>query len=320
MANPRFSFTRATKKQLKLRMTLDGLSGGGKTYTALLFARTLVAHYGGRIAVVDTENRSASKYADEFEFDVLELEQFDPYNYIEAIHAAEEAGYTVLVVDSLSHAWAGTGGVLDKQGQVASRVKNSITAWREVTPQHNALVDALVRCRIHLICTMRSKMDYLINQEGGRTSVEAVGLKPIQRDGVEYEFDIVGDMSREDHSVFFGKSRCKALDQKTFHRPGAEVMHIIIAWLEDGEEPHWSTDPQAKDQLKTKIQILGLSVDQVLQALSTACGREIARVSDYPGTLLEAMQALQEFKYAQQEEVSQQAETTALPEGQPVLV
>ena len=157
-------FTKATRQHARLRMALIGPSGSGKTYTALTIATGL----GQRIAVVDTERGSASKYAgDLFNFDVLELEQFSPRQYVQAIQAAAQAGYEVLVVDSLSHAWIGKGGALEMVDHVTARMKssNSFAAWREVTPEHNALVDAILHSPCHVIATMRAKTEYLVEKD-----------------------------------------------------------------------------------------------------------------------------------------------------------
>ena len=135
-------FQKATKQSARLRMSLIGVAGSGKTYTALNIAK----HLGNRIAVIDTERGSASKYSDVFEFDVLELEVFSPAMYVEAIQAAEEAGYEVLIIDSLSHAWTGKGGALEMVDKTAKRSQsgNTFGAWRDVTPQHNMMVDAII--------------------------------------------------------------------------------------------------------------------------------------------------------------------------------
>lgn len=132
------AFQKATKKQAKGRMAIDGPSGSGKTFTALRVAKALAPT--GKIAVIDTERGSASKYADLFSFDVCEIaDDFHPNHYIKALKEAEEAGYEVVVIDSLSHAWEGAGGVLELTDKAAARSKagNSYTAWRETTPIHS---------------------------------------------------------------------------------------------------------------------------------------------------------------------------------------
>jgi hypothetical protein len=240
-------FQKAQKSQGKARIALVGPSGSGKTYTALLLASGL----GRRVAVIDTENASASKYADQFEFDVLALEQFSPQAYIGAIKAAEEEGYDVLIIDSLSHAWAGKDGVLAMVDQAAKRYNNnSFMAWRDVTPEHNRLVDALVHCKCHLIVTMRSKTHYDVQKDNnGKLVPVKVGLEPIQRDGVEYEFDIVADMDLQ-HNLIVTKTRCRALDGAVINRPGTELGAAIREWLSDGESnPNNQHDGSGKSDM-----------------------------------------------------------------------
>ncbi len=224
-------FTRAQKRRSKLRLALCGPTGSGKTYSALSIAQGL----GKRVALIDTECGSASLYADRFEFDVLELDSGHPEKYIEAIEAAEEAGYDVLVIDSLSHAWMGKDGALelvDKAGQ-RSRSKNSFAAWREVTPLHNCLVDKLVRCKCHLICTMRSKMSYEIQPDDrGRKVPVKIGLEPMQRSGMEYEFTLVGDLDLT-NTLIVSKTRCSQFAQAVLQRPSADFGKQLLSWLED---------------------------------------------------------------------------------------
>ena len=227
------TFQRATKKSARLRMALIGVAGAGKTYTALNIATNL----GGRVAVIDTERGSASKYSDLFDFDVLELETFSPQNYVDAIQSAEEAGYEVLIIDSLSHAWTGKGGALDQVDRIAKRSQsgNTFGAWRDVTPMHNALVDGIINARMHIITTMRAKTDYVQekNEKTGRVTVRKVGLAPVQRDGLEYEFDVVADLD-QDNNLIVGKTRCPAVSGAVISKAGKEIAQKLTAWLSDG--------------------------------------------------------------------------------------
>lgn len=225
-------FAKASKKKSKLRMALVGPSGSGKTYTALAIA----THLGQRVAVIDTERGSASKYADLFAFDVLDLETFAPQQYVDALHAAASAGYDVVVIDSLSHAWIGAGGALEQVDNAArrSQTKNSFGAWREVTPQHNAMVDAIVRAPLHVVATMRAKTEYVLEKDDrGKTVPRKVGIQPVQRDGLEYEFDVVGDLD-EGNNLIVGKTRCPALAGKVFAKAGKDIAGHLTAWLTDG--------------------------------------------------------------------------------------
>jgi len=237
-------FVKATKEQAKLRMALDGPAGSGKTFTALTFAKALAN--GGKVALLDTERGSSRKYADLFDFDVVELDVFNPQLYIEVIKAAEAAAYAVLVIDSLSHAWEGTGGVLDlhDQATVKEPGRNSYTAWRTVTPIHNRLVDAMLQSKLHIIATMRSKMDYIQVEENGRKRIEKVGMAPVQRSGMEYEFDIVGDLDTA-HNMAVSKTRCFAIADQVVAKPGAEWFAQVAAWLQSGEAPKPAPQAQA---------------------------------------------------------------------------
>ncbi len=229
-------FQRATKTQSKLRLALVGVSGSGKTYSALAIARGL----GSRVALIDTERGSAAKYADVFTFDTINLDDafgdFSPRSYVRAINAAVAEGYDVIVIDSLSHAWIGKGGALEMHDMAVDRqkTKNSYVAWRDVTPDHNALVDAMVQARAHIIVTMRAKTEYVQEtDERGNKQVRKIGLAPIQRDGLEYEFDLVADMDAGKMTV--GKSRCTALTNAVIKHPNGQVSDALRAWLTDGE-------------------------------------------------------------------------------------
>lgn len=228
-------FAKATKRKSKLRCALVGPSGSGKTYTALLMAQPLAGD--GRIAVIDTEQGSASLYAgDVADFDVVELPSYEPRRYVEAINAAADAGYPVLVIDSLSHAWSGTGGALDQVDKRAGNPAGKFGAWRDVTPMHHALVDAVLSYPGHVIATMRAKTAYEIqeNEKGKKVPVK-LGLAPIQRNGVEYEFTVVGDIDHR-HVMTVSKSRCPSLADQVIREPGASVAEELLAWLDDGED------------------------------------------------------------------------------------
>lgn len=216
------NFRKATRKQAKLRLALVAPSGFGKTYSALRVATGL----GGKIAVLDTENGSADLYANDFEYDVLTMNApFEPQKYVMAIKAAEDAGYDTIILDSVSHAWAGTGGLLDKHGSIADKGGSSFAAWRKVTPDHNALVDAILQSKIHVIATMRSKVDYAM--EGGK--VVKLGLAPVQREGMEYEFTCVLDLDQK-HNGHASKDRTGLFDNKVVPMT-EEIGKKLKEWL-----------------------------------------------------------------------------------------
>lgn len=229
-------FKRATKAAAKLRLGLIGPAGSGKTYTALRVAAGL----GGRIAVIDTERGSASLYAGErgIEFDVIELATYEVQKFVDGIQAAVDGGYSVLVIDSLSHAWAGKGGILEFVDNAGKRNQGggNFGAWREATPQHNRLVDAILGAPIHIICTLRSKVEYVVENVGGRNQVRKVGLQPVQRDGLEYEFTVVGDVT-QDHDLVVTKTRAAFLKDAVVREAGEDLGRQLAAWLADGEAP-----------------------------------------------------------------------------------
>lgn len=270
-------FQKATKHQAKGRMALCGPSGSGKTYTSLRIAKALQAGGNGRVALIDTESKSASKYAKYFDFDVEELEDFAPASYIKVIHAAEAANYPVLILDSLTHAWDGKGGVLEMHDQASkrSRSQNTYFAWGEVTPEHKALIDAMVRSSCHIIATMRTHTEYLIETENGKQKPVKIGTKPIQRKGMEYEFDIICDLDLE-LNCFVSKTRCPELQGKTFHEAGEDDLgKIVHEWLADGAPAFFGDDQRhrMKDAIQERLLELGMSLGE-----SNDVGRSIIQV------------------------------------------
>lgn len=237
-------FKKAVKHESKLRLSIAGPSGSGKTYSALAIGTSL----GDRVAVIDTEHGSAEKYADVFTFDVLNLDApFHPDRFIEAIEAAAEGGYDVVVVDSLSHAWNGPGGLLEIVDQAAARMKtkNTFGAWKEATPIHNRMIETIIRTDIHIIATMRSKQEYALQEDSrGRKSVQKLGMAPIQRDGMEYEFDVFAEMTM-DNKMIIQKTRCSALAGQVIDKPGVNVALALKMWL-SGEKAEPEPDRAAK--------------------------------------------------------------------------
>ena len=240
------TFVKAERKQHKPKLALTGPSGSGKTFSALLIA----AGMGKRIAVIDTENGSASLYANMEKgplkgvaFDVLELEP--PYTidkYVRAIEAAQAENYDVLVVDSISHAWAGEGGLLSKKEALDQRGGNSYTNWAGITKEHEQFKARILNANIILICTMRSKQDYVLEvNEKGKSAPKKVGMAPIQRDGMEYEFTTVFDLAM-DHNAVASKDRTSMFDGQIF-KPTKKTGEQIMAWLV-GAKPVESLPPQ----------------------------------------------------------------------------
>jgi hypothetical protein len=231
-------FQKAVKSESKGRVALIGPAGSGKSYTMLTLAREL-AGPSGRIAAVDTEHGSLSKYADLFDFDVIELDSFSPQNFQAALEAAGKAGYTVFCCDSLSHFWVGKDGALefvDEKKRVASaKGGDGMAGWKDFRPHERGMVDQMLASPCHVIVTMRTKNEYREEQytdQQGRTKSKRVkiGLAPVQREGMEYEFDLVGYMSDE-NSLVVDKSRCPALAGKALVKPGGREFAPFLDWL-----------------------------------------------------------------------------------------
>jgi hypothetical protein len=225
------TFKKATKEQAKLRLAIFGPSGSGKTFTALRLATGM----SESVALIDTERGSASKYADRFSFDVLELPKKDIATYVQAIDAAQRAGYNVLIIDSLTHAWHELLSFVDKLA--ASRFRNNKwSAWSEGTPKQRGLVEAILNFDGHIIATMRTKTEWAIQQENGKNRPVRVGLGPEQGKGIEYEFDLLMEMNTE-HAGTIIKDRTGKYQDKIIAEPGEELGAELVEWLMQGEPP-----------------------------------------------------------------------------------
>jgi hypothetical protein len=233
-------FQKAERKKAKLRLGLDGPSGSGKTHSALLIASGLVS---GNIFLIDTERDSATLEIGKPGIpEFLHAPLYPPYTparYQEYIREAINEGAEPIIIDSLSHAWSGNGGVLDMHDKAAKaqRSGNSWAAWREVTPEHNALVDTILNTPCHIICTMRTKTAWEVTEnDKGKKVPQKIGLKPEQREGMEYEFTSVLDLSLEGHIATSSKDRTSLFDGRHFV-PNADTGKELIEWLNAGRDP-----------------------------------------------------------------------------------
>ena len=292
-------FRKASRKNAKLRMAIFGPSGAGKSYTSLRIGSHLAKLEGKPLAAIDTERGSLSKYAGtgegEFQFDVIEPEEFGPEVFTRLIGEAAKAGYGVLVIDSLSHAWMGKGGALEKVDAASARTKgNSYVAWRDVTPLHNGMIDAILQSPLHIIATMRSKTEYVIEEVNGKKAPRKIGMAPIQREGMEYEFDVVGDI--DDTKLAITKTRCSLLSGKMYVKPGEDLAKTLHGWLNSGEAAPATPaavvdDPQVfGQQVDDAAVAAGLDVewfDQQLRAKLASKGWQV--VGDVPVSVRPAL-------------------------------
>lgn len=221
-------FKKAEKRKVWLKVALVGPSGSGKTYSSLLMASGI----GGKIALIDTENNSAALYSDLFNFDTLSITP--PYTvpkYLEAMDVAINDGYDILIVDSLSHAWAGEGGLLSKKEAMDARGGNSFANWAKITPEQEKLVSKILNVSIHLISTIRAKQAYVIEEnEKGKSAPKKVGLAPVQREGVEYEFSTVLDLDIQ-HNAKASKDRTGLFRTDEIFQITKETGKKLVEWL-----------------------------------------------------------------------------------------
>lgn len=253
-------FIQASRRHTWLRMAICSPSGGGKTWTALTIAAYFQKKLGGNIYVICAEKGSAHIYSTHFPkyyvdaFEDVDMRDYGPLVYSRKIEEVErQPEPTIMLIDGISPAWSGTGGALELVDKAAMQGKgNPYAAWRGVTPQHNALVDHMLRTPMHLIVTMRMKDEYVLEENSkGKQVPRKIGTEVIQRSGIEYEFSVVGEMSNADHSMWFTKSRCKELDGRTFYKPGDDLAAILFDWCQEApivspEEPTKSPTVSSK--------------------------------------------------------------------------
>ena len=217
----------SSKKQAKIKMAIQGCAGSGKTYSSLLLAYG-ISNDWSKIAVIDSENNSADLYSHLGGYNVLSLQgNFSPENYIEAIEICEKAGMEVIIIDSMSQCW-------DYLLECHSNMQgNSFTNWGKITPRQNAFVQKILQSKCHIICTLRTKQDYVLSEKNGKMVPEKVGLKSVMRDGIDYEFTIVFDVDMK-HNVIASKDRTGLFMGKTEFVISQSIGKRILEWCNDG--------------------------------------------------------------------------------------
>jgi hypothetical protein len=237
-----FSFRPASKAGRKARLSIQGLSGSGKTWTGLGICHGLSE--GRTFAVIDTEKGAASLYAGigGIRFDTLAMDRYDPRDLARALDAAAAAGYPTVFVDSLSHFWKGTDGTLDQVEKAKSKYGgNKFAGWKDGTPIQNDMVAAILAYPGHVVASMRSYTEWVL--ENGKP--QRVGMRPEQRKGIEYEFDVAVAMDI-DNRLEVLKSRCPSLSRKVFEKPqGArDIAAPLLAWLASAPEAAAADTPE----------------------------------------------------------------------------
>lgn len=195
---------KASRNKIPLKIGVSGPSGSGKTYSSLLIAKGMLGKLDN-VVVLDTENQSANLYAHLGEYSVLPLAPpFEPIRFVNAVgFILKELPETeLIIIDSTSHEWDGSGGCLDIQQKLGGKFQD----WAKVSELHKEFISGILQAPVHIICTMRKKQDYQMNVVNGRTKVEKVGLKEVQRDGFEYELTVNFEMDMN-HRATAGKDR-----------------------------------------------------------------------------------------------------------------
>lgn len=227
-------FEEATKEAAYARIALTGPAGSGKTYTALMLAFGL----GERVAVIDTERGSASKYVGRngWRFQTMRPTSFAPLSLVEHLGKAAGAGLDVVVVDSLSHYWMGVDGMLEQVDR-RSKANKFASGWKDVGPEEKRMLDAILAFPGHVVVTLRVKTEYVLEtSDNGKQVPRRVGLKPVQRDGIEHEFDLVGDLDLS-NNLTVSKSRIEGVGiGAVYPHPGVELAQEIDAFLSEGAE------------------------------------------------------------------------------------
>jgi hypothetical protein len=236
-----FMFKKAEKKKVYLKLGIQGPSGGGKTYGAL----SMATGFGGKIALIDTERGSSSLYADKFSFDMAHMEPpFTTEAYLDALNGAVAAKYEWLIIDSISHAWAGQGGLLEQKEAIDARGRgNSYTNWATITKKQNQFIEALMQAPINIICCFRSKTEYIMQDQNGKQVPKKVGLAAVQRDGFEYELDVLFELAL-DNSYEAEKDRTGLFKGRVGGKLTEKTGQVLKDWL------HNSSNNQIPDKAK----------------------------------------------------------------------
>ena len=225
----------ATRKKSKLRLNISGPAGSGKTYSALLMAKGLIGNWE-KIAVIDTENGSASLYSHLGPFQTIDLQApFTPERYIEAIEMCVKAGIECIILDSSSHEWNGQGGCIEINEALAqSKFKgNTWSAWSQTTPRHDAFVQKVLQCPVHVITCTRSKMETVMTDD---KKVKKLGMKDIQREGWEYELTVSLSIDRDTHTAIASKDRTELFEGIDPFVITEATGQLIKDWCEKGIE------------------------------------------------------------------------------------
>ena len=227
---------KAKRNAAKIKLSLAGASGSGKSFSSIMLAYGLCKDFN-KICVIDTENHSASLYSHLGDFNVINISApFHPDKYIEAIKLCEEAGMEVVIIDNATHAWSGKGGCLELHEKETAKMKipNSFTAWNMITPIYQRYIDAIINSSCHIICALRSKTDYVMSERNGRQVPQKTGTAPMIRDGFDFEMSVAFDLDQQ-HKAFCTKDRTGLFQDKESFVITPDTGRKLLQWCNNGE-------------------------------------------------------------------------------------
>lgn len=275
-------FQKAKKEQIWAKILLNAPSGGGKTYSALRLATGIAKKCGSRVAAIDTENGRIRYYAEEFDFDDMQLsEPYSPEKYMTAIDEAVKAGYKVLVIDSLTHEW---NFCLDLVNNMPGT--NSYTKWKTVTPRHDAFKEKILQSPIYIIATVRGKDEYVLEDSNGKKVPKKVGLGYSQRDGLEFDYTVTLNLDQNTHRFSATKDNTHLFEDR-YDVLTEEDGEAIYNWANSGDAPAKmpkaepapapvSEDLPSKilkiDSLAKSLQAKGVAKSDIVDAIKSVMG------------------------------------------------
>jgi len=283
-------FQKAKREKIWLKLLLGGASGSGKTYSALKLATGIASKAGTRVAAVDTEAGRIRYYANEFDFDDMQLEEpYTPEKYIEAIDSAIEGGYQVLIIDSISHEWSYCVSTHDKMPG------NSYTNWAKITPRHDLFMEKILQSPIHIIATVRGKDEYVLEEKEGKQKPRKVGLGYKQRDGIEYDYTATFNIAQDTHVAEATKDNTHLFEGK--YDPLSEKDgEALYEWANSGQEPAFNKEKAQEEIIALATELGGSKNSKVVEATQSILGVANPKFCKDTALLKQSLEALKKIK------------------------
>lgn len=285
-------FTKAKKEKIYLKVLLAGASGSGKSYSALKLATGITNKAGGRIAAIDTEAGRIRYYANEFDFDDLQLEEpYTPEKYIDAINQAVDGGYNVLIIDSITHEW---NYIIDQVDKIPGT--NSYTKWAKLTPRHNKFTEKIIQSPINIIATVRGKDAYVLEQDkNGKQVPKKVGLGYTQRDGLEYEYTVTFNIDQANHVSTAQKDNTHLFENR-YEMLTEKDGEALYDWANSGEEPAFNITRAQQEIIELATALGGSKNEKVKEATIDILGVANPKACNDESKLKASLAKLKEIK------------------------